>query len=119
MNIPQSAIEPFGVIGMPYLHPNDGEQIPKSSIPVVRINDNDYIADQLGRTAKVIFDTTTLNLGEMNNILKRVALGCGADKAICSISGRKGDKHYLFMMYTRVKGNWRRTPLRLFTKRKL
>ena len=117
MNIPQSSIEPFGVIGMPYLHPDDRVMFSGNKVPVVRYTDNDYIADQLGRAAKEIFGTTKLGfgLGEMSNTLKKVAINSGASEAVCSISGTPGEKHYLFMMYTRVKGNWRRTPLRLFT----
>jgi len=116
MNIPQSIIEPFGVIGMPYLHPDDRVMFSGNKVPVVRYTDNDYIADQLGRTASRIFNWKIRNLAKISNTLKEVALSCGASEALCSISGRPGDKHYLFIVYTRVDGRWRRTPLRLFTK---
>ena len=118
MNIPESAIEPFGVIGMPYLHPDDRAMFSGNKVPIVRYTDNDYVADQLGRVAKQLFGNRGhLTMADMSTILKATAINRGASEAICSISGRPGEKHYLFMMYTKVNGNWRRTPLRLYVNR--
>ncbi len=101
MNIPQSAIVPFGVIGIPVI--ND--------VPTVT-PDDDYIAHKLQQYARFVRRTKlSYSIADMALRLENVALDASADGVYIHVSAQYNDHRLIYSVYTLLRNNWRKTQI--------
>ena len=101
MNIPQSTLAPFGVIGIPVIN----------AVPTADA-ESDYIAHKLQQYARVV-RRANLNqsIEDMALRLENVALDASADGVYIHVSAQYNDHRLIYSVYTLLRNNWRKTQI--------
>jgi len=101
MNIPQSSIEPFGVIGIPVI----------DTVPTVT-PDKDYIAYKLQQYARVVRRAKLpYSIEDMALRLENVALDASADGVYIQVNTQTNPQFngLVYSVFTLLRNKWRKT----------